>query len=307
MAGNNYMDTTWATLVTDFIQQQISSYSQPNESVLGYFPVVPVKYGDKRFQRTVQDPATIVGIGREFNPDAKKKITHVQNGDMACIYDRLEVPRVDFAGDVQGVNIHVGARNDVFVRTLEKVLIEGASSRVVVYGIDDFPNGTAGTINRPEMAGSVTTAGDWVTIANAREDIAVAVSALISKRFYGPKVLLVPSLIKPFVSELISGAGSSGPEATLGNWIVSALGLPIAYSPFVHEAATTDDFNVFVVDTSKCSLGMTAILMDAEYDSKGHAYYWDWELYFAPMFDPIYDGTEWLKGVVRLDARDWMD
>ena len=40
----------------------------------------------------------------------------------------------------------------------------------------------------------------------------------------------------------------------ISTWVKSTVGIDVAYSPFVHEAATKDDFNVYIIDTGKVHL-----------------------------------------------------
>jgi len=299
--------TTWATIVTQFFKEQLSTFASSPESILGSVSTLPLEYGKSTGSRKIQDPDTIVAQGREFNPNRGMKVTEVQQLDFINLSDGLQIPRADFAADPEGARIHVQDTGTIFRNSIEKTFIAGASSRTLCYGVEDYPSGTGGTINRPEMCYVNATSGDWATIANIRTDLIESIAGMIQKRFYGPKLMLVPSLVRPMFSQLIAQAGTSGPQASTANYIVNTLGLPIAYSPFVHEAATKDDFNIFIIDTSKVHLGISPAMFDAYYVNKDHAYYWDWEVYMTPLFDPLYDGTEYLKGVARLDARDWND
>ena len=301
MVSEYDMDSTWSTLVTDYIRKQLSTYSAPSDSILANISQIGVKYGAKTTQRTIQDPDTIVHVSREFQPHRAPKVTEPQNLDLANLSDSFVVPRADFANDPEGVRIHVRDTGNNFRNGIEKLLIEGSTINVVTRGIADVPGVTGGTINRPELQATATT-GDWNVTANMRADIIAAVTTLIAKRFYGPHLILAPTIVKPMLSEVLTNTA-----VPMEQWIKSGVGLNIAYSPFVHEAATKENFNVYIIDTSKVHLGISSIMMDAYYVSKDHAYYWDWEVYCVPMFDPLYDGTEYLKGVASILALDFED
>lgn len=296
------MDTTWSTLVTAYITEQLSTYSTPADSILRHINTIPIPYGKNTSQRTVQDPDTIVSVGREFSPHRSQKVTEVQNLDLANISDSFVVPRAMMASDPEGTRIHVRDTGAVFRNGIEKLFIEGATVNVVTRGLADYPAGTTGTINRPEMAYNDLTEGTWNTTAHIRTTFINCLAGLITKRFYGPHLILAPTLVKPMLSEVI--ANTSTP---INQWVKSSVGLNVAYSPFVHESASKDDFNVYIIDTSKIHIGLSVVMMDAYYVSKDHAYYWDWEVYCVPMFDPLYDGTDYLKGCARIDHRDWSD
>ena len=295
------MDSTWSTLVTDFIKEQLSTYSASPDSILGNISTLPVAYGKRTTQRTIQDPDTIVHVSREFQPHRAPKVTEPQNLDLANLSDSFVVPRADFAADPEGVRIHVRDTGANFRNGIEKLMVEGSTVNVVTRGIADVPGVTLGTINRPELQ-AIATTGDWSTTANKRADLVNAMAALIAKRFYGPYLILAPSIAKPMMSEVIANTAQP-----IGTWIKSTVGVNIAYSPFVDEDATKEVFDVYVIDTSKIHLGISSVMMDAYYVSKDHAYYWDWEVYCVPMFDPLYDGTEYLKGVASILALDWED
>jgi len=302
MVSEYDMDTTWSTLVTAYITEQLSTYAVPDDSILRYLNVIPVAYGKRTTQRTIQDPDTIVNVGREFNPHRTQKVTFTQNLDLANISDSFVVPRAVMASDPEGTRIHVRDTGNIFRNGIEKLFIEGATVNVISRGLSDYPAGTTGTINRPEIAYNDTTEGTWNTTANIRTTFINCLSGLIIKRFYGPHLILAPTLVKPMLSEVI--ANTSTP---ISQWVKSSVGLNVAYSPFVHESADKDDFNLYIIDTSKVHIGLSVVMMDAYYVSKDHAYYWDWEVYVVPMFDPLFDGTDYLKGVARIDDRDWSD
>jgi len=242
MVSEYDMDSTWSTLVTDFIKVQLSTYSAAPDSILGNISTIPVSYGKRTTQRTIQDPDTLVHVSREFQPHRAPKVTEPQNLDLANLSDSFVVPRADFAADPEGVRIHVRDTGANFRNGIEKLMMEGSTVNVVTRGIADVPGVTGGTINRPELQ-AIATTGDWSTTANMRADLINALAAL----------------------------------------------------------------NVYVIDTSKVHLGISQVMMDAYYVSKDHAYYWDWEVYCVPMFDPLYDGTEYLKGVASILSLDWED
>lgn len=294
------MDTTWSTLVTDFIREQLSTYSAPDDSILRFINTIPVKYGKKTTQRTIQDPDTIVHVNREFDPHRSPKVTETQNLDLANVSDSFWIARSDFAADPEGARIHVRDTGSVFRNGIEKLFLTGSTVNVVTHGVNYAPG--TGTINHPDIAYTSTTHGDWDTTANIRADFIDSIAGLILKRFYGPYLILAPSLVKPMLTEVITNTA-----VPMNQWVKSSMGINVAYSPFVHEAATKDVFNVYIIDTSTIHIGLSQVMLDAYYVNKDHAYYWDWEVYTVPMFDPLYDGTEYLKGVAALASRDWSD
>ena len=294
------LDTTWATLITHFLQEQITDFSIAKNSILASFKVNPLQYGKQTMQRIINLIDTIAHISKEFDVPDKQTFEETQNLDFACISDRIVIPRLKMAANPQGAALHAKHQPIKIRNAIEKTFVNGASTRVIIRGIDDEGSGT-GTINRPEYAAKIATVGAWTTTANIRTEFISAIIGMKNKKFWGPYALLAPDITIPMFSQLLTTT-SVDPTA---RWIQSTFGLPIIYSPFVHEAATKDDFNCYIVDLSKISLGLSDLKIDAYYDNKSHTYFYDYEVYMVPMFDPLFDGTEWVKAVAVLDARDW--
>lgn len=296
-------DTDFAVTVSQIMRTQLSTYSQTQDRLFSKVNIIPLTYGKTGIYRPIADPDQVVQIGRTFQgspTDLAEKV--VQHLDFVNISDRLSIPRVDFAGDAANAAQHISAHSSILMDGLEKLFIEGVSTTALAYGVYDFPSGTTGTINRPEIAYNDTTDGDWSTTSNIRSDLIKSSVGLTLKKFYGNYLMLAPSAVRPMLTEVLANTSVS-----TSTWIKDNFGLPIAYSPFVHEAATKDDFNVIIIDRTKVHMGMTSILMDSFYNDDKHAFTYDWEVYCVPLFDPLFDGTEYLKGIARMDARDWND
>ena len=296
-------DTDFAVTVAQIMRTQLSTYSQTQDRLFGAVNIIPLTYGNTSIYRPIADPDQKVIASRTFQgapTDLAEKI--VQHLDLVNLSDRLSIPRVDFAGDAANAAQHISAHSSILMDGLEKLFIEGLSTTVLSYGVYDYPSGTTGTVNRPEVAHEDATDGDWSTTANIRSDLIKCIIGLTTKKFYGPYLMLAPSAVRPMFSDVLANTSVS-----TSTWIKNNFGLDIAYSPFVHEAATSDDFNVIIIDRSKVHMGMTQILMDSFYNEDKHAFTYDWEVYASPLFDPLFDNTEYLKGVARMDARDWAD
>lgn len=294
-------DTDFAVTVAQIMRTQLTTYSETQDRLLGKVNIIPLQYGKTSIYRPIADPDDIVVLDRTFagspTDQADKLVQHL---NLVCLSDRLSIPRVDFAGDAANAALHVAAHSALLLDAIEKTFIEGASAKVLTYGVYDYPSGTAGTVNRPEMAYNDTTAGAWSTTANIRSDMIDSLGGLLVKKFYGRPLLLAPTLVRPMMSDVLASTAVS-----TSTWIKNNFGVDIAYSPFVHEAAASTDFNSVIIDTSKVHLGMSQIFMDSYYDDARHSYNFDWEVYISALFDPLYDGVEYLKGVARLDAHSW--
>lgn len=302
MPTNYDMDSRIALGVTNIMGTTLSSYSRYGHALLANIDIIPQPFGKMHITRNIADPYNDVMLDRRFNAPEQMMEKRVQDIDMVTISKRLMIDAVDYASDPQNVARQVADSISIIQDGIEKYIVEGSSTRLVMYGLYDYPNATAGTINRPEMGYVNTTAGDWSTLTNMQTDISASISGLIANRFFGRHALLAPPLLKPLVANVMTNTA-----IPVSTWLASALGLPVIFSPFVHEAATKDDFNIMIIDLSKVHLAMSDLRIDEYYSNKDHAYFWDFEVHIALLPDPLYDGTEWLKGVAMLDARDWSD
>ena len=295
-------DTSFAYQANQIIDTMVSTYSIPDDNILNYVRPWPLDFGAPAFVRGIADSDAGISIDADWNPHEENADKLAQTLDIAHGSKRMKVTDYVFAQDPQNVAVQTNDKMDAFMRGVERVLVDGATGNITIRGIADYPNATAGTINRPEMAGSVSTAGDWITGANMRADLIGADIALADAGFYGRRVLLLPLSMKSVLSEVITNT-----DTPVRKWVNSGLGFDTAYSPYVHYGATKDDFNAYLIDADHVYLGMSNVRVKNFYSDVGHAYYFDWETRFVPFFDPKYDGTEYLKGVVRLDARDYSD
>ena len=295
-------DTDFAVSIAQIMRTQMSTYAETQDRLIGKISILPLTYGKTSIYRPIADPDQTVVLDRTFQgspTDLAEKL--VQHLDLVCLSDRLSIPRVDFAGDPANAAMHVSAHSQILLDGLEKTFIEGAAAKVLTYGVYDYPAGTAGTVNRPEIAYNDTTAGAWSTTANIRSDLIDTLSGMVLKKFYSRPLLIMPSMARPMMSDVLANTSVS-----TSTWIKNNFGVDIAYSPFIHEAAVSTDFNCVIIDTAKVHLGMSQIFMDSYYDDARHSYNYDWEVYMSALFDPLNDGTEYLKGVGRLDARSWV-
>lgn len=301
MVGQPDYDTDFAVSIAQIMRTQMSTYAETQDRLIGKISILPLTYGKTSIYRPIADPDQTVVLDRTFQgspTDLAEKL--VQHLDLVCLSDRLSIPRVDFAGDPANAAMHVSAHSQILLDGLEKTFIEGATAKVLTYGVYDYPTGTPGTVNRPEIAYNDTTAGAWSTTANIRSDLIESLSGMVLKKFYSRPLLIMPSMARPMMSEVLANTATPTSQ-----WIKSSFGVDIAYSPFIHEAAVSTNFNCVIIDTAKVHLGMSQIFMDSYYDDARHSYNYDWEVYMSALFDPLNDGTEYLKGVARLDARSW--
>lgn len=305
----NDFNTSFAKTITQLMATELSSYSKSPDSLLGKIDVEDFIYGKQHISRPISDPYDDVTIDRRFAAPEQEAQKLMQDVDFACISKRLRIDNVDYNADPMNSANHVRDFMSIVKDGIEKFFIEGTSAKLTNYGLEDYPNTTPGSINRPEMCGYVSAAAadGWETPAHIRKQLIIATGSLIKKRFHGPHAILAPSIVRPMLTELIS----TGTPVSVNQWVSSTFGMPIIFSPFVHEGALDTDFNVYIVDLSKIHFGMSDLKVTAWYEQKDHAYLVDFEIFVSFLSDPLkYDDKstdEWYKGVYKLDAREYTE
>ena len=163
-----------------------------------------------------------------------------------------------------------------------------------MYGLLDYPNATSGTKTRPEQLAPVTTLGAWTTQNNMIGDLAAMQNVHLGKGFYGPYAIVAPPVLKPYLTFVLSST-----VTIYKTFINSLLGYPIYFSDHFDSDATKDACDIYMIDTSKFKLFMTPLKNKAFYSNDQDDYVWRWQTRAAYGSLPKYDGTEWLKGIVK--------
>lgn len=299
MPTNNDMDTSVAKILSQIKPTQLSLYSTAGNAIIGNVSIEQLEYGKRHITRPVSNPFEDAVVDREFNAPDQLMNSEVQEIDLACISKRIMISAVDFAGNPSMVRKQVSDALSIMRDAIEKYWIEGSSTKIVMYGVKDPPGTGSTTINRCDTL-PFTHASKWDTITGMQEEVASAVTLLIAAGFHGPYAMLAPSILMPLFATV-----QASTAVPVSQWLSNALGLPVIFSPHVDDDASTNAFDVYVIDLSKVHLGMSDLKIDAYYDNKSHAYIWDFEVYMAALFDPRHDGTDYDKGVATILAVDW--
>jgi len=297
--------------MTRINQSMLLAMSVSPDSLLRVLPREQAAYGENPWKRLIAHPDDKIGIGMEFKRTGDKPRTITQRYDMACIYTSLEVSQFKFASNPSGANLNVAGKAKKFIEMLEQIVIEGSPSPVV-YGLGDQGAGSGSTtVERPDAPTAITTAGDWSTTGNIKTDFINADAALIAKGFTGKnKVALLPSIARPMLTDLIANTA-----IPISQWFSNMIGYPVVFSSMVREndmsgnytAATKDAFTAYLIDLDHVLLVTSPLLASNHFSSDQKTYYWDWEIYATVAYNPLYDGTDWIKGVVAINDIDWSD
>jgi hypothetical protein len=276
----------------------MSTFVPQPDSVLRVVKKTPITYGTKHWTRPTSDPDKEVNISNGFVGESKGMGKIVQSLDLACISRRRAIDQVDAAADPANVANHVEAFGPILTAGLEITLVIGCADPVV-RGILDYPNGTAGTKDRPEMIAPVT-GGNWHTDGVLRQNIIEAIANMVIKGFNGPKCLIVPPLVLPMLAD-VAAAVPNGQ----GGWLLSILGIQVCVSPYIDADSTKASFDACIIDMNRVGVGATNLDVTAFHSDEQHADVVDGECWATGFFDPLHDGTEWLKGVCMITANSW--
>ena len=298
MVSNNDFDTSYAKTVSQMMATSLSTYSSAGHAILENINIIPYVYGKEHITRPVANPYDDVIIDRRFNAPEQQAEKLVQEIDFACVSKRIMIDSVDYAGDPANAQKVVSDGLSIVKDGLEKFFIEGTSTRIVNYGLHD--NTITGIINRPDVAGLVTSALKWDTITGMQDEVGDCLGQLIADKFNGPYLMMAPTICIPLFAQVMTSTA-----VPVSTWVSQALGLPVIFSPFVDSDALVTAFDVYIIDTSKVHMGMTDLKIDQYYDNKGHAYFWDFEVFTSALFDPLNNGTEIVKGVGLISQVDW--
>ena len=294
-------DTDWfdqfkTIMPTNFTNLQI----YPSDPI-AWIPRVNVPFGNKQAQRAIRMPDHNIQIGKDVTYLDKYAARQVQTADMPAIWDSLRIKEEYYAGDVVNALGHVSDLFQNFNTGIGKFVYDGAAIDPLAYGLLDPGAGTGNTtITRPDVCVQVATSGKWDIPGNMFEDVASAESALELKGFYGPKRLICPPLCKPLMNSVLTST-----VTPYRDWISSIGQYPITFTPWADPDAAIGTFDVFMVDENSFDLFMNPMKVRGFFDNNTEDFVWHWKTRAYLLARPKNDGTDWFKGIVKINQIDW--
>jgi hypothetical protein len=301
MAAIRQWDTDWFDQFKTIMPTNFSTLQLYPSNPIAWINKVTVPFGNKQAQRAIREPDQDVQIGKEVTYLDKYARRSVQTADMPAIWDSIRIKEEYYAGDVVNALGHVADLFQNFQNGMANFCYNGATIDPLAYGLLDAGAGTGSTtITRPDVCVQVTTAGKWDIPGNMMEDVAQMDAALELKGFYGPKRLLLPPLLKPFLSTVLTST-----VTPYRDWIFSIGGYPITFTPFVDPDAAIGTFDAFMVDESAFDLFMNPLKVRGFFDNNTEDFVWHWKSRMYLLARPQHDGTDYFKGIVKLNQADW--
>ncbi|MCP4648659.1 MAG: hypothetical protein GY853_01080, partial [PVC group bacterium] len=294
--SNDYADKFKTLFPTTFSNLQIYP-----SSPIGWVNKINIPFGNKIFQRNIRTPDQRIQIAKEVEYKDKDATRVPQKVDMPALFDSLRIPEEDYAADVANAVGHVSDLFENFQDGLANFVYTGTAVAPLTYGLLDAGAGTGSTtVARPDKITDVTTTGKWDVQAAMFEDIGTAEANLINKGFFGPKRLLMPTIIKPMLSHVMTST-----RTPYRDWIHDIAGYPITFTDLVDPDAALTAFDVVMVDENAFDLATTPLKVRGFFDNNTEDFVWHWKTRAYLVARPKHDGTDWQKGVCKIAQVDW--
>jgi len=291
----DHMDQFKTIFPTSFTNLQI----YPGNPI-DWVNVWDLPFGQRQAQRNIRTPDQDIQIGKNVKYLDKRATRVPQVADMPAIWDSIDIDEEDYAGDVVNALGHVSDLFENFQNGIVNFVYNGSTIDPLAYGLMDAgPTTGLTTAARPDKCTDITTAGAWDVQANMFIDIGAADSGLVAKGFYGPKRLIAPPIMKPFLSSLLTSTAT--PYRT---WVESIAGYPITFTPLIDPDASTALADVYMVDESGFDLFMNPLKVRGFFDNNTEDFKWHWKTRAYLLARPKHDGTDWKKATCKIAQVD---
>ena len=293
MSTNYRLDTNIALQITKILPTYLTNFAAyPGQSIISWMTAEDAAFGQKAVIDGIRHPEETVNVSSEIEYNDKYARKYAREMDMPSITDSIRIANEYYAGDIVNAMGHVSDIGQNFIEGINLLAFEGAL-KPLMYGISDYPNGTAGTRERPEMCAPVTTAGKWDVPTSIGKDFAQLEQTLLSKKFYGQKIVLANPIVKPMLNLVLTNTATP-----VGTVVQGAYGYPIIFSPWIDSDSAITAADIYMVDASAFAYTMTPISIRAFFDNNTEDWVWHYQSRFVLRPKPRHDGTEWLKGAV---------
>lgn len=294
MSSNNRLDTDIALRITKIIRTYLTTFvPSPGESILGWMTAEDAPFGHKTSLDGIRHPQEEITVSSEIEYNSKYARKYARRLDMPSLTDEIRIQEEYYAGDITNAMGHVSDLGANFIEGLNLFAFEG-TLKPLMYGLSDYPAGTAGTRERPEMVAPPSTGGAWDVPTNIVKDFAQMDQALTGKKFYGRKIVLANPLFKSMLNYVMTNTATpAGMVSSVGEY-------PVIWNHHVDSDATTAAADIYMVDASKFAYTMTPLRIKSFFDNNTEDWVWRWQTRFVLRPKPLYDGTEWLKGATYI-------
>jgi len=294
-------DNDYALKFTKIFATTLTNLQLEPGSPIGWVGNKDVPFGSKVGGTYIRTPDQRIQISKDLiyrDKDATRVPAFV---DMPVLSDSIRIPEEDYAADVANALGHVSDLFANFQDGIANYAYTGTAVSPLTYGLLDAGAGTGSTTtNRPDKVTDVTTTGKW-DVQNAMfEDIGTAESNLEGKGFHKSKRLIMPRLIKPMLSHVMTSTRT--PYST---WFHEIAGYPITFTRLADPNAIITAFDVLMVQEDAFDLYSTPMKVRGYFDNNTEDFVWHWKTRAYLVSNPLNDGTDWLKGICKIAQVDW--
>lgn len=288
-------DTDWFDQFKKILATDLTTLMIRPGTPLWWAPRRDVAYGQKQTQSAIRRPDQRVHVSRDVEYYDKFADRIVAVRDLASITDSIRIDEEYYAGDPVNALGHVSDLTKNWPDAFAQTMIVGTANDPLTYGLIDGGAGTGSTSTaRPDACDDVTTNGAWDVTTNIIKDLADMEEELSSKGFKGPRIIGTHNLVKPYLNLPITNTAVNA-----GAYAQSAFGYQWDLSEWYDSNATKDVVDVFMIDASAHEIHQTPLMAKAFWDEKTENYYWRWKTRAYFVSNPIHDGTDWNKGIVK--------
>lgn len=267
---------------------------------LSPFNKIGMAFGKKQAQRALRDPDQRIQVGKNVAYKDKYARRVPQVADMPALWDSIRIEEEYYAGDVVNALGHVSDLFENFNDGLAQFAYVGTPIDPLAYGLLDAGAGTGvTTVARPDILTAVTTAGAWTTSTNTMADLAKMDAALTDANFHGERVLLAPTRVRPYLNYVITNT-----DTPIAFWISSIGGYPTVFSEWVDADATEDAFDIYMMNRGSFDIFQTPLKVRGFFDNNTEDFVWHWKTRAYLLAKPLFNGTDWRKGLVKCVV-DW--
>ena len=294
-------DTDWFNQFKSVFPTNLTNLQIYPSNPIAWIERKNVPFGNKQAQQGIRVPDQRIQIAKEVTYEDKYAPRQVQTVDMPALFDSLRIKEEYYAGDVVNALGHVGDLFQNFPDGLANYVYNGSATDPLAYGLLDPGAGTGSTtVTRPDVCVQVSTSGKWDIPSSMFEDLAAAEAALELKGFYGRKRVIAPPITKPFLNAVLTST-----TTPYRDWIGQIAGYPITFTPLADANAVITAFDVFMVDEESFTLFSNPMKVRGFFDNNTEDFVWHWKTRAYLLAKPKNDGTDWFKGIVKIDQIDW--
>lgn len=291
-------DTDWFDRFKKIYATNITTLSLYPTDPIEWCSIIDVPYGIKQIERPLRRPDQRVHVSKnEEYPQPKYAASEVIKLDMPNISDELHVKEEYYAGDTANALGHVSDLNLNFKNGIGVYALAGSDVDPIMYGFLEDTASTSTAIEQPghvDTASALSTSGKWDVYEDMITDLGTMENALEAKGFTGPKAILAPGLLRPFINKYV-----------VDNTAVTypmVMGYPVYYNYHYDSGASTDAAAVYMIQPDRFELHMNPLKIRSFWSDLQEKYVWRWKTRMVPVGIPMYDGTDWIKAIIGFDV-----